>query len=180
MCRKKVREVVRSCRVFDCSVCITMSHTFTLTVLAPQATGGNEYASKHTNGQASRQPAKETERMKTSKEAKAQTRQQKELSRSQTLRKHCGTFFHFFFLQQLYCPNGISHMGNSGCFPRGKPTATESRYPTYCQCWVFKCFNNPPDSEMDNRIFNVRKDLNACNCTRGNTDTPTIYQLNYT
>ena len=22
-------------------------------------------------------------------------------------------------------------------FPRGKPAATESRYPTYCACWVF-------------------------------------------
>ena len=38
--------------------------------------------------------------------------------------------FHYFFKQQ-YCPVGISHMGNSGCFPRGKPAATESRYQTY-------------------------------------------------
>ena len=38
---------------------------------------------------------------------------------------------------QLYCPNGICPMGNSGCFPQGKPAATESRYPTYCACWVF-------------------------------------------
>ena len=36
----------------------------------------------------------------------------------------------FFFLQ-LYCPNGISPMGNSGCFPRGKPAATGSCYQTY-------------------------------------------------
>ena len=28
-------------------------------------------------------------------------------------------FFTFYFLQ-LYCPNGISHMGNSGCLPPGK------------------------------------------------------------
>ena len=26
--------------------------------------------------------------------------------------------------------NGISPMGNSGCLPRGKPSATESCYPT--------------------------------------------------
>ena len=38
---------------------------------------------------------------------------------------------------QLYCPNGIYAMENSGCFPRGKPAVTESRYPTYCACWVF-------------------------------------------
>ena len=64
-------------------------------------------------------------------------------------------FFTFYFLQ-LYCPNGISPMGNSGCFPRRKPAATESRYPVYCTCWVFKCFHNPPDSDMDYEIFNVR------------------------
>ena len=28
-----------------------------------------------------------------------------------------------FFLQ-LYCPNGISPMGNLGCFPQGKPATT--------------------------------------------------------
>ena len=33
----------------------------------------------------------------------------------------------FYFLQ-LYCPDGISPMGNSGCLPRGKPSATELRY----------------------------------------------------
>ena len=39
------------------------------------------------------------------------------------------TFFFFHFLQ-LYCPNGISPKGNSGCSPWVKPAATESRYPT--------------------------------------------------
>ena len=39
----------------------------------------------------------------------------------------------FFFLQ-LYCPSGISPMGNSGCLPRRKPVATESCYPTYGAC----------------------------------------------
>ena len=28
-------------------------------------------------------------------------------------------------------------MGNSGCFPWGKQTATESRCATYFACWVF-------------------------------------------
>ena len=37
---------------------------------------------------------------------------------------------------QLYCVNGISPMGNSGCLPRRKPTATESLCPTYDACWV--------------------------------------------
>ena len=45
-------------------------------------------------------------------------------------------FFFFFFLNFLrhYCPNRISPTGNSGCFPRGKPAATESRYPSYGAC----------------------------------------------
>ena len=41
------------------------------------------------------------------------------------------SFFYFFFILQLYCPIGISLMGNSGCFPQGKPAASEPRYPTY-------------------------------------------------
>ena len=43
---------------------------------------------------------------------------------------------YIFFLQQCY-PSGISPMGNSGCFPRGKLAATESCYPTYGAYWVF-------------------------------------------
>ena len=32
--------------------------------------------------------------------------------------------FTFVFILQLHCPNGISSMGNSDCFPKGKPAAT--------------------------------------------------------
>ena len=46
-------------------------------------------------------------------------------------------FYFYFYLWQLYCPNRISPIGNSGCLPRGKPATTESRYPTYGACWVF-------------------------------------------
>ena len=62
-------------------------------------------------------------------------------------------------------------MGNSGCFPQGKPAVTESRYPTCGARWVFSCFHNPPNSDMGYRIFNVRIDVNACDRTRGCTDT---------
>ena len=62
-------------------------------------------------------------------------------------------------------------MGNSGCFLWGKPAAADLRYPTYDACWVYKCFLNLANSDMDDRIFNVRTDVNACNCTRGCTDT---------
>ena len=68
---------------------------------------------------------------------------------------------------QLYCPSGISPMGNLGCFPQGKPAATESRYPTYCACWVFWCFHNPPNCDMDYRIFNMCTDVNVCDGTKG-------------
>ena len=30
----------------------------------------------------------------------------------------------YFYVLHLYCPNDISPMGNSGCFPWGKPAAT--------------------------------------------------------
>ena len=80
---------------------------------------------------------------------------------------HGGTF-HF---SQLFCPNEICPMGNPGCLPLGKPAATESRYPTYGAWWVFECFHNPSNSDMDYGIFNVRTDVNAGNCTRGCTDT---------
>ena len=52
-------------------------------------------------------------------------------------------------------------------FPRGKPAATESRYPTYNTCWVFQCFHNPPNSDMGDGIFNVRTAVNASHCTQG-------------
>ena len=51
-----------------------------------------------------------------------------------------------------------------------------SRYP----CWVFLrvcvcvcvcvCFHNPPNSDMDYRIFNVHTHVNACDCTQGCMD----------
>ena len=72
---------------------------------------------------------------------------------------------------QLYCSNGISPMENSGCFPRGKPAETESRNPTYGAWWVFYCFYNPPNSDMDYRIFNVRTNVNACDCAWGCANT---------
>ena len=65
-----------------------------------------------------------------------------------------GRFFYLFILQ-LCCPNGISLMENSGCLHRGKPAATESRYPTYGTCWVFLCFHNPPNSDEDYRVLNL-------------------------
>ena len=77
-------------------------------------------------------------------------------------------YWHFL---QLYRPHGIFPMGNSGCLPReiqlGQSRATQ---PTV-HASVFQCFHNPPNSDMDYRILNVRTDVNACDCTRGCPDT---------
>ena len=62
-------------------------------------------------------------------------------------------------------------MENSGCFPWRKPAATESRYPNCNACWVFQCFHNSPNSNMDYAIFNVCTNVNARDCTWGCADT---------
>ena len=67
-------------------------------------------------------------------------------------------FFYVYFLQ-MYCPNGKASSG------------TESHYPTYGARWMFYCYHHPPNSDMDCGIFNARMDVNACDCTRGCTDT---------
>ena len=37
-------------------------------------------------------------------------------------------------------------------------------YPTYGACWMFLRLRNPPNSDMDSRIFNVCTDVNARGC----------------
>ena len=50
----------------------------------------------------------------------------------------CSTLmFVFILILQPYYPIRISPVENSGCFPRGKPTAKQSRYSTYGASWVF-------------------------------------------
>ena len=41
----------------------------------------------------------------------------------------------------------------------------------YGACWLCLCCHNPPNSDIDYRIFIVRTDVNARDCTRGCTDT---------
>ena len=47
----------------------------------------------------------------------------------------CGDVYLFYFL----VPVGIFPMGNSGRFPRGKPAATELRYPTLINYYPSEC-----------------------------------------
>ena len=70
---------------------------------------------------------------------------------------------------QLYCigPLGFLPWEIRGAFPGEKPPATESRFPTYGAHWVFLLLPfNPPNSDMDHKIFSARTDVSACDCTR--------------
>ena len=62
-------------------------------------------------------------------------------------------------------------------FPR-KSQLQKSLCPTYGACWLFWCFHNPPNSDMDCRIFNVCTDVTACIAHRGCTDTEREPALN--
>ena len=62
-------------------------------------------------------------------------------------------------------------VGNSGLVSLGKPAATESCYPTYSLCWVFKSFHNPPNSDMNYRVFNMHTDVCMRFSLGGCTDT---------
>ena len=61
-------------------------------------------------------------------------------------------------------------MGYSGCFPLGKPAATQ---PTvHAACFrVSLIQQTTANSDTDCRIFNVHTDVTACDCTQGCTDT---------
>ena len=54
---------------------------------------------------------------------------------------------------------------------QGKGSCERVALPTFGACWMFKCFHNPPNSDIDYRVFNVGADVNACDCTRGCADT---------
>ena len=43
---------------------------------------------------------------------------------------------------------------------------------------MFYCFHNPPNSDLVHVIFNVRTDVNTCDCTWGCTDT--VRAVSYT
>ena len=48
-----------------------------------------------------------------------------------------------------------------------QPQSSSWIFCRYCACRVYLCCHNPLNSDMDYRIFNVRTDVNACNCTWG-------------
>ena len=60
---------------------------------------------------------------------------------------------------QLYCPFGISSVGIQVAFP-WESQLQRSRDTELA-------IHNPPNSDMDHRIFNLHTAINACVCTRG-------------
>ena len=83
--------------------------------------------------------------------------------------------FHQIYLFIYLFNNSISHLdfshGKFGLLSLGKASCDRVAFPNYSACQVFQCFCDPPNSDEKNRIFNVRTDVNACDCTLGCTDT---------
>ena len=79
-------------------------------------------------------------------------------------------FWVFFTFYNCIVQMGFLPWESWVAFP-GESQLRRSHYPTYGVCWVFWCFYNPPNSDMDYGIFNVRTDINASDCTRGCADT---------
>ena len=69
----------------------------------------------------------------------------------------------YFYFLQLYCPNGIFPMGNSGCLPQRKPAVTVALPNLRCM--------QGPNTDMDYGILNERTNVNASDCTWGCTGT---------
>ena len=60
--------------------------------------------------------------------------------------------FSFYFIRLIipFGKFGPSYLGKTKAAARAAlPSPT-------CACWVFSCFRNPPNSDMDYMIFNVR------------------------
>ena len=82
----------------------------------------------------------------------------------------CLFYFILFWFCNCIVPFGFHPWKIWVVFPRGKSAAIEPRYPTYGACWMFQCFNNPPNSNTYCRIFDVCTDVNLRGCTREYTD----------
>ena len=73
-------------------------------------------------------------------------------------------FFKILFMNNCIVPMGFLPREIRVASP-GESQLGQSRYPTCGACWMFQCFRNPWNSDMDYGIFNVCTDVNACDCT---------------
>ena len=63
---------------------------------------------------------------------------------------------------------------NDLCFPLLSTERPQSQVDYFCRygsCWACLGFHNPPNSDMDWRILIMHTHVNACDRTRGCTDT---------
>ena len=75
-----------------------------------------------------------------------------------------------FIFTTVFCPGEFLPWECRVPFP-GERQLRQSRATQPSVNAEYLCFRNPPNSDMDYRIFNVHKHVNACDCTRGCTDT---------
>ena len=72
--------------------------------------------------------------------------------------------FHVLFFTIVLSQSDFSH-GEFGLPSPGKASCDKVALPKYGACWIFLFFHNPPNSDMDYGIFNVRTDESACDGT---------------
>ena len=85
--------------------------------------------------------------------------------------KKCLWSFYYYFILQLCCM-GFLPWEIRVAFSPGKANCDRVALPNrQCMVGVFSRFHSPTNSDIDCRISNVRKDVNARGCTRGCTDT---------
>ena len=80
------------------------------------------------------------------------------------------TLLFIFTFYNCVAPVGFLPWGIRVAFP-WKASYDRFTLPNLRCMLVVRCCHNPPSSNMDNKIFNVRTDVHACDCTRGCADT---------
>ena len=81
--------------------------------------------------------------------------------------KNCLLFLLFTFFTTVLSHLDFSH-GEFGLPSLGKASCDRvALLNLRCMCWVYNISvsKNPPNYDMDYGIFNVRTDVNACDCT---------------
>ena len=81
-----------------------------------------------------------------------------------------------FIFTTVFCPGEFLPWECRVPFP-GERQLRQSRATQPSVNAEYLCFRNSPNSDMDYRIFNVHKHVNACDCTRGCTDTVSVSSL---
>ena len=98
------------------------------------------------------------------------TRENHSLMCLKVIIRPCGNYLTFKKNTTVLSQWDFPH-GKFGLLPPGKASCDRIALPKLLCMLGVLVFHNPPNSDMDYRIFNVRTDVNACVCTQGCTDT---------